>query len=121
MRISQRRDTCPGVHRNATHLVIDQLALARVQASADRYSQLTNRLDDCARTPDRPGWAVERGQETVTRSVNFSPAEASQLSSDDPMVITEQLSPLPVAERYRTLRRADDVSEQYGGEHTVEV
>ena len=70
---------------------------------------------------DRPGRAVERGEEAVADDLDLVPAEALELAPDDPVVVRQQALPAAVAELGRQLRRADDVGEQDGREHAARL
>ena len=64
---------------------------------------------------------VERREEPVAGGVDLPSAEARQLRPHDTVVTLDELMPLAVAELDRLLRRADDVREEHGREHAVDL
>ena len=82
-RAGQRRDPLPDVDGDPADVVADQLALAGVQARPDLQPERPDRLDDRARTADRPGRPVERRQEAVAGRLDLAAPEAGQLLPHD--------------------------------------
>ena len=103
-----RGDAGADVDGDPADLAVDQLALAGVQAGADLEAELAHRLGDRAGAADRPGRAVEGGEEAVAGGVDLLAAEPDQLAPDERVVALEQVAPAPVAElapRARSSRR----------------
>jgi hypothetical protein len=67
------------------------------------------------------GGAVEGGEETVTGCVDLSPSIASQQPADDRVVPFNELAPSTVTECRRPLRGSDEIREEDGGKHSVEL
>ena len=80
-----------------------------------------NGARDRAGALDRPGWPIERREETVARRVHLSPAEALELRPHETVVSLDEVVPLAVAELDGLLRGADDVGEQHRREHAVDL
>src|SRR6266576_3225342 len=75
-----------GMHGDAGHLPVHQLALARVQADTDFQSELGHLFRDGATAADGACRPVEGGEETVPRRVHLLTAEARP--SHDPQLVT---------------------------------
>ena len=58
---------------------------------------------------------------TPARGVDFPAAEPRQLAAGQCIVGAEHVAPLTVAEGGGSLRRANDVGEEYGCQHSIEV
>ena len=69
-------------------------------------------LADGAGAADRPGRAVEGGEEAVAHRLHLAAAVQGELAPDRGVVALEQLPPAAVAELGRLLGRADDVGEE---------
>ena len=91
-------DTCADVDGDASHLPVDDLALARVKAGADLEAELSDALGDRAGAADRARRAVERGEEPVAGLVELSAPKAAELPSNESVVRFENLAPARVAE-----------------------
>ncbi len=78
-------------------------------------------LGDGAGALDRAGRPVEGREEAVAGSVDLPAAKALELRSHETVVTLDELVPLAVAELDRLLRRADDVREEHGREHAVDL
>ena len=78
-------------------------------------------LDDRPRASHLAGRAIEHCEETVTRRVHLRPSVACQQPADDGVVPFDQLAPSTVTECHRSLRGANEIREQDGGKHSVEL
>ena len=84
---------------DATHVVADELDLARVQPAAHLDPEAPPReLGHRIRAADRPGRTVEGGQEAVAHRLDRPAAEALQLAHDTRRELLEQLAPALVAQ-----------------------
>ena len=114
-----RRNPRAGVHGNPGDLPASHLTLSCMQACANPESQLPQLADDPGRAPDRAGWTVKGGKETISRSVDLAAAVPGELAANDLMVALEHLEPSPVAEFGSTIRGVDDVGEEDGREEAI--
>lgn len=117
----QRRDPSTDVHRDATELVTDNLALAGVNPGADVETETSNGLDDRTRSAGGPGRTVERGEEPVTGRIDLTPAEAGEVLAHHAMVRFEEITPPPVAQRGGPFGGTNQVCEQHGGQDAVRL
>jgi hypothetical protein len=60
-------------------------------------------------------------QKTVAGGIDLAPAEARELPADHGVMLVEQITPPPVAERDGALRGADDVSEHDRGHDPIRL
>jgi hypothetical protein len=86
-------DPGAGVHGDAGHLAVHQLALARVQADTDFQSELGHRFSDGATAADGACRPVEGGEEAVPRSVHLLAPEAHEVATDELVVALQELAP----------------------------
>ena len=118
-RLRHHADARAEVDRDASDVPVDEVDLARVQADshvdADRAEGFVDRL--CA--SDRAGGTVEGREEPVTRRLDLSSFEPVERSTDELVVLGEELSPSGVPDLGRAVGRADDVGEEHGREHAV--
>ena len=98
-----------------------ELDLAGVDADSYVEAESAGVVADRETTANGTGRAVEDGEEAVACDVDLAPAKASQQGSDAPVVRCDQVSPCPVAHPCSGLGRGDDVREEDGRQHTVEV
>src|SRR6266508_1166828 len=120
-RTGKARDPRSDVHCDPGEVVATQLALAGVDAGADFQADVAGILGDGAGAFDGPSGPVEGGEEAVAGGVHLLAAKASELTADHVVVGVEQLLPAPVAESGRLFGRPDDVGEQHGLQHAVDV
>ena len=76
---------------------------------ADRAEELVDRLG----ASDRAGGTVEGCEESVTRRLHLSSFELVERSTDELVVLGEELSPSGVSDLSRAVGRADDVGEEH--------
>src|SRR5206468_3485570 len=105
----------------AADLVLHELALAGMEAGPYVQAELIEALADRTRARNRPGRAVEGGEEAIAGRVHLIAAKAAELDANSLVVVLQQLAPRAVAELGRPGRRADDVGEKHGGEHAVRL
>ena len=67
------------VDGKAANRVADELDLARVQADADRHSELAEHLDHASRARDRAGGTVEDRQKSVAGVIDLPPPVGPQV------------------------------------------
>src|SRR5439155_18130557 len=77
--------------------------------------------NDAARTTDRAGRAVERGEKAVSCGVDLATAIARELAANHSVVSLEQIEPRAIAKAGCSFRGADDVREEHRGEHSVRL
>ena len=94
---------------------------ARVHARADLYPEVADRRTDRLRTPDRASRTVEGREDAVARGVHVAAPVTFDLYTSALVVTREDGTPLGIAHRASFLGRANDVGEQHGGEHAVEI
>src|SRR5438094_8848889 len=107
------------MHRNAADVVAHQLDFARVQPAADLDREFGRGSADRERASDPSGRSIEGRQEIVASRVDFATAETVKLLTDHGAELVEEITPRPVSELRRTLRRRHDASEQRAGEDPV--
>jgi hypothetical protein len=93
-----RCDARAGVHCDAADSVARELDLARVQACAEFDPERADRIADRLGRTDRARRAVERREETVAGRVDLASPETLELTSDESVMLVEQVAPGPVAE-----------------------
>src|SRR5712664_3021713 len=99
------------MHRNADHPVTDQFALAGMQPGANLKSQRVYSFAHGTRATDRPGRAVERGEQAVARTVHLAATKSGRLFSHHRVPVAAQLAPSPITHLGGPLRGSDDVGE----------
>ena len=109
------------MHRDPTHVIAHDLALASVEASADFKSQRTHPLRHRARAADGPRRTVEGGEKAVAGRVDLTSTKSSEFAANHGVVTIEKIAPTAVAERGRFFRRADDVREEHRCENAVRL
>ena len=75
-RLGERGNPGADVYGDAADVVSDQLALAGVNPGAQCQAEPILIGDRGASAPDRAGRTIERGEETVARSLDLLPPEA---------------------------------------------
>jgi hypothetical protein len=80
------RDSRSDVYGYAADLLIHDLALTGVQARADLKPQLAHSVAYRTRALDSAGRSVESGEETITRHIELSAAEANELAPNERMM-----------------------------------
>jgi triosephosphate isomerase (TIM) len=78
-------------------------------------------VHDRARAADAARRAVERREEAVAGGIELAAAVAGEAAADCSVVLCDELGPVPVAELCLAGRRVDDVREEDGREHAVEL
>src|SRR5688572_3777161 len=82
-------------------------------------AQVASSISDRLGAADRPGGAVERRQEPVAGRIDLAAPETPQLSSDQLVVLREQLFPRGVPKLGGSLCRSDNVGEEDGREYPI--
>src|SRR5439155_4702860 len=88
-----RRNPGPDVDGDPAQLVADHLTLSRVETRAHLQPELSDGLVDRARAADRARRPVEAGEESVSGSIELTPAEAVELPTHERVVRCDQLRP----------------------------
>ena len=70
---------------------------------------------DCA------GWAVERREEAIAGGVHLDSAEPIEQGPNGGVMPFDEAAPRMIAHRCGLLSRSDDVSEQDGREHAIQL
>jgi len=117
----ERRDPGADVHRVPRAAVAPKLALADVQPRSDPEIETVGRVDDGLRALDPARGTVEPGEHPVARGVDEHPAVPFDLDSRSTVVRVDQLPPAPVSDLRDSPRGIDDVGEQHGCEHAIDV
>jgi hypothetical protein len=91
-----------------------------VEPKTNLETERARRVADRDGARDRARRAVERGEEAVPRRAELSASEPAQLTTDEYVVLFEEVTPTTVAEIHGQLCRPDDVGEEDGREHPVE-
>src|SRR5688500_17091577 len=107
------------MHRDPTHVAVDEFDLASVNAASDLKSERLDGLTDregalhCSRRP------VERREEAVAERLDLFPAKSPDLTPNGFVVPIQEQPPLPVAELGCAPGGFDDVGEENRREHAV--
>src|SRR5262249_37685540 len=99
------------MHSKTTPPSPHQPAFTRMQPAPDLDSPrqyLAAKRCSAADCPSRP---VKRRQEAISGRVNLTTAEQSELPAHDPVVLFEQLAPVPISQLGCPFRRVDNVRE----------
>src|SRR5688572_15785486 len=120
-RLGDAGDARSNVHREASNLAADLLALAGMHAGADVDAEWPHRIADPERATDGACRAVERGEEAIAGRVDLPPSVAVQLPSDQIVVGLQDFAPTAITQLRDPLRRADDVGEEHRGEKAVDL
>jgi hypothetical protein len=107
-------DACAGVDGDSGWLNADELALARMDAHPDVELEIAQAAANRVGAADGARRAVEGREEAVASGVDFTPAVASDLSTDNAVVLRQEIAPGAVAEFRRPRRRADEIGEEHG-------
>ena len=107
------------MHRNAAEFVPDHFTFAGMEARPDLNAQRPHGVPNCMGAPDSAGWAVEARKESVSRRVNLSATEPSELMPKRSVEALQEIPPLAVAQFRSPFRRGHDVNEEHGGEHSL--
>src|SRR5262245_56617964 len=102
-------------------VVAAQLDLTAVQPSPHLHATACQRLATRARAPDRLPSAVEGREDSVTVEANFPTSEPVELGADQRVVSCYEVPPAAVTHLGNAGRRAHEVSEQDGREHTIRI
>src|SRR5439155_22834742 len=116
-----RGDARADVDGDAADIIRRLFDLAGVQPRAGGKAECARTVADRERAMDRTRGAVESREETIAGGVHFVAAKTRQLLAHEGMVAGEPYAPGAVAEPRRGLGRTDDVGEQHGSEHAIDV
>jgi len=120
-RAGQRRDPGRDVDGEPAEVLAPDLAFSGVQPDPKLHPERPGRLNNLLCAADGPGWTVEGGHEAVPGGVDLLAPGSPQLVSHRSVVSIEQRPPTAIAERGRASGRVDDVSEEDGGEETLDL
>jgi hypothetical protein len=109
------------VDRDAADIVAHHLDLAGVHAGADLEIERPHCPHDLLGTAHGARRAVEQRQEAVAGGLHFAATMALQLGANSHVMRLQRRPPLAVAGRHRLFRRIDDVGEQHGRQHAVDL
>ncbi len=101
------------VHGDSADVVGGHLNLSGVKPGTNLHAEIAHPLDGSGGTADAARRSVEDGEDAVPGRIYLPAAMTLYLPSDDGEVSLEELAPPMVADCCRTLRRSDDVGEQY--------
>ena len=107
-----RRD----VYRDPTDVVVQQFALAGVDAGADLDAQCLGVSAQRLGAADGLRRAVERGEVAVAGALHHRAAESLREVGGDLTKAVQHRPPPLVTRRRGVLRRGDDVGEQHGAQ-----
>ena len=82
----------------AGHVLGLDFDLAGVQSGPDLDAELGDLIPDARGTADRPGWAVERGQDAIADRLHGTSAESLDLAPGQVIVLAEELPPAGIAQ-----------------------
>src|SRR5262245_43955572 len=82
----QRAHARADVDGEAAEVVVEPLALARVEARAHLEAEVGDAVPDRAGRVDRPPRPVEGGEEAVAERLDLLPAEAREALAHEPVV-----------------------------------
>lgn len=77
-----------------------------MKADADVDAELVDAVGDRVCAADGPGWPIEAGQKPVAGRVDFSAAEAGELTAHRRVMLADQVVPGAITER-RPVERAE--------------
>src|SRR5207244_6956498 len=107
-----RGDACTRVDRDPPNRSVCELDLAGVDSGSHFEAERPDALRDRSCAAEGSGRSVEGREEAVACSIDFASAKALQLTSNERVVLFEQIVPAPVTELARALGRTDDVGEE---------
>src|SRR6266511_3454042 len=85
------------MHGDPSDLAVHDLALARVEPSANLQPEVSHGVTDRACAPDRARRPVEAGEEAISCRVDLAARKPDQLPPNALVVLLEELPPPPVA------------------------
>ena len=91
-------DSGSDVNGDAAELRSENLELTRVGACAHAEPDAAHRRTDRLCGSNRPGGAIEGGQESVARPIDLPPSEVLKLGSNDLVVTLKKRAPFRVAD-----------------------
>src|SRR5262249_29843001 len=103
------------------HVLAPKFDLPGVESGADLDAQRLHSGDDGLRAPDGAGRAVEGCQDAVAGVLHEPSTVPLQFSTDEGVVLVEEVLPPPVPHLGRAYGGGDDVGEQDGGEEAVDL
>jgi hypothetical protein len=109
------------MHGDPTELFPDHLTFSSVNARANMDAEFPDRVHNSSSATDRTCRTIERRQEAVAGSVDLSPSVPRELITNKGVMLRKKLFPSSVAEFDQSVRRLDDIREQYGGEYAVTI
>src|SRR5579863_4525371 len=90
-----------------------------MDACPDFYPELFDRLRNRHSAADRPGRAVKRGEEAITRGVCFSPPKPGEFLSHDRVIRVKNIAPGRVAKFRSGFGGSGHVEKEHGGENAI--
>src|SRR6266516_2240498 len=102
------------MYSNARDLVVEHLALSRVETNPQLQANFANTVSDRTGAANRPRRAIEGGKEAVTGRVHFLASELTQVIADQLVMALQKLTPRTVTESRGFARCVDDVREENG-------
>ena len=112
-------DTRSNVNGDACQLWPKNLALTGVKTRTNIEAHQSGLVDDGSRRPNCPSRAIERGEEPVARSIDFSTTKCRQFATDHCMMAVEKFPPPAIAECHSMCRGADHVGEEHRGQYPI--
>ena len=110
----RRHDAGGLVHCDAAHVIADELDLAHVHPGSNVEIGCVGASPDRRRAVERPGGAVECGDDAVARRRHLAPLEAVELVASHDEVLGQELAPTRVSQAAGHLRGVDEVGEEQG-------
>jgi hypothetical protein len=117
--LGERRDPRDLVDRHAAHPVARHFDLADVDADPHLQAVRCDRRADRRRALQRPGGAVEHGENAVAGGVDLTAPEQLELAAHALVVQGERLPPGPLADGHRLRGGADEVGHEERRQHPV--
>jgi hypothetical protein len=114
-------NTRTDVNGNAGQIIVAELTLSGVEPTADLDPNPARLFTDGSSTSDGATWPVERGEKSVTESLDFAAAEALNLLPCQTVVTIQEIAPGVVPESRGSLGRAHDVGEEHGGQYAIDL
>ena len=119
--IGQSRDSGAEHNCYSARLAGDGLNFASVDAGANFDSERPHRCNGCRGTAHRSCGPIEGGEEPVSCRVDLPASVPSQERPHRGVVLLDKIPPRGISKCRGLLGRADDVREEDGCEHSLEV
>jgi len=116
---SEPSDSGSDVNGNARELRLYDFALTSVKTRPNVEAHQSNLVPDGLRSPNRPRGSIERGEETVAGSVDFTTMKEFELLSNHRVVLFEERAPLVITEFNGFAGRVYYVCEHHRGKHSI--